>query len=200
MTKSTKKIVITVVVMIVVAAAVIFGYFQMTNQQSDEDNAATATTEIEKLLKKDMENNYPGTPREVMKLHGRITKCMYNDDLNQEQIEGLLEQARKLYDDELLAENPWDSHLEALMNDIADYRENKRIIMSYTAQKSSQIKIQEMDGQEYAITYLLYITQDKNTSFAESCEKFILRKDANNNWKIVGWELADPESVEIEAD
>lgn len=199
MTESTKKTVTTVIVMVVIAAAVIFGYFQMTQNQSGEDETA-AKTEVEKLLRKDMENNYPGTPREVLKLYGRITKCMYNDDLNRTQIEGLLEQARKLYDDELLAVNPWDAHLEALVNDIVDYKENDRIIMSYTAQKSSQVKSYEKDNQEYAVSYLLFITSDKDTSYAENYERFMLRKDSFGKWKIVGWELADPNAVEIEVE
>lgn len=198
MTKSTKKIVITVVVMAVIAVAVIFGYFQMTQSLSEEETSAK--TEVEKLLKKDMENNYPGTPREVLKLYGRITKCMYNDDLNQAQVEGLLEQARKLYDDELLAVNSWDTHLEALLNDIVDYKDNDRVIMSYTAQKSSQVKTYKKDGQEYAVSYMLFITSDKENSYAESYEKFMLRKDASGKWKIVGWELADPNLVEIEVE
>lgn len=195
---SNKKTGTTVIVMIVIAIAVIFGYYQMTKNPVGEEK--TAKTEAEKLLQKDMENNYPGTPREVLKLYGRITKCMYNDDLKQEEIEGLLEQARKLYDDELLAINEWDGHLESLVNDIVDYKENERIIMSHTVQKSSQIKTIKKDGQEYAVAYMLFITSDKTASYVESYEKFLMRKDDFGKWKIVGWELADPDTVEIETE
>ncbi len=198
MTKSTKKVTITVIVMIIIGAAVIFGYYQMTKNPTEEET--TAKTEVEKLLKKDMENNYPGTPREVLKFYGRITQCMYNDELNQEQIEGLLEQTRELYDEELLAENPWDTHLETLCNDIADYHENERTIMSYTVQKSSQVKFIEMDNQKYAVSYMLFITGDNTSPLIKTYEKFMLRKDVLGNWKIVGWELVDPGSVEIEED
>ncbi len=199
MKKSTKTTVITIIVMAVIAAAVIFGYFKMT-QNAGEEEETVAKTEIEKLLKKDMENNYPGTPKEVLKLYGRMTQCMYNDDLSQKQIEGLLQQIRKLYDDELLEANPWDSHLETLCNDIVDYRDNKRTIMSYTVQKSSQVEFVEMDNKEYAITYILFMTTDNTSPLIKNCEKFMLRKDASDNWKIVGWELVDPDSVEIGED
>lgn len=199
MAASNKKTVVTVVVMVVITIAVVFGYFQMLQNPFGEEETV-AKTEADKLLQKDMENNYPGTPREVLKLYGRITKCMYNDDLKQNQIEGLLEQARKLYDDELLANNPWDSHLNALINDIVDYKDNDRVIMSYTAQKSSQIKTIVKDGQEYAITYMLFITSDKTTPYVESYEKFLMRKDSSDKWKIIGWELADPTTVEIEVE
>lgn len=199
MTKSTKKIIITLVVMAVIAGAVFLGYYYTTGK-TEEGEQTTAKTEVEKILRKDLENDYPGTPREVMKLYGRITKCIYNSDLSTSQMEGLLEQARKLYDDELLALNPLDAHRDALLADIEEYRDSERTIMSYTAQKSSQAKTYKKDGQEYAVTYLLFITTDKNTPYAESCEKFLLRKDSKDNWKIVGWELADPDSVEIEED
>ena len=196
MTKSNKTTVITLVVMAVIAAAVFFGYYQMTSNPKEEE-VLVAKTEVDKLIQKDMENNYPGTPREVLKFHGRITQCIYNEDLKKNQLEELLEQARKLYDDELLELNPWDEHLAALMADIKDYKENERTIMSYTVQNSSQIKTHKVDGQEYAITYLLFILSDKTTPLTKSCEKFMLRRDAEGEWKIVGWELADPESVEF---
>ena len=199
MAASQKKTVITVIVMAVIAAAVIFGYYRMTQNMSGEEEAAV-DTEAGKLLQKDMENNYPGTPREVLKLYGRITKCMYNDELNQKQIEGLLEQARKLYDDELLANNTWDSQLEALVNDIADYKNNDRVVMSYTAQKSSQVKTYEKDGREYALTYMLFITSEKTIPYTESYQRFLMRKDTSGKWKIVGWDLVDPDTVEIEVE
>lgn len=196
MTKSNKTTVITLLVMLVIAAAVFFGYYQMTSNPKEEE-VTVAKTEVDKLLQKDMEGNYPGTPREVMKFHGRITQCIYNEDLKKSQLEGLLEQARKLYDDELLAQNPWDAHLESLMSDIKDYNENERTIMSYTVQNSSQIKTHKVDGQEYAIAYMLFILSDKTTPMIKSCEKFMLRTDDKGKWKIVGWELADPESAEF---
>ena len=196
MTKSNKTTIITLVVMAVIAVAIFFGYYQMTSKTPEEE-VTVAKTEADKLIQKDMENNYPGTPREVLKLHGRITQCIYNDELNMNQLEGLLEQARKLYDDELLALNPWDTHLNNLIADMEDYEKNDRTIMSYTVQNSSQIKTQKIDGEEYAIAYMLFITSDKSAAYTESCEKFMLKKDGTGDWKIIGWELADPKSVEI---
>ena len=195
MKKSTKTTAITIIVMAIITAVVIFFYFKTTQNVTDEETVAK--TEIEKLLKKDMENNYPGTPKEVLKLYGRMTQCLYNDELNQKQIEGLLEQIRKMYDDELLEVNPWDKHLKALCEDILDYRDNKRTIMSYSVQKSSQVKFVKMDNKEYAITYILFMTGDNTSPLIKNCEKFMLRKDSSDNWKIVGWELVDPDTVEI---
>lgn len=196
MTKSNKTTIIPLLVMAVIAVAVFFGYYQMTSKAPEEE-MSVAKTEVDKLLQKDMENNYPGTPREVLKFHGRITQCIYNEDLKKNQLEGLLEQARKLYDEELLAANPWDVHLDNLMTDIEDYDKNERTIMSYTVQNSSQIKTHKVDGEEYAIAYIMFITSDKNAAYTKSCEKFLLRKGTSGDWKIVGWELADPDMVEI---
>ena len=181
MKKSTGKVAVTVIIMLLITAGVLFGYFKMT-QKPAEEKETVAKTEIEKLLRKDMENNYPGTPREVLKLYGRITQCMYNDDLNQKQIEGILDQLRKLYDEELLEQNPQDVHLKRLYSDIEDYKQNKRKIMSYTVQKSSQIKAYELDGKEYAVGYMLFIIGDDTTSLIKTYEKFMLRKDKSGNW------------------
>lgn len=195
MKKSTKTTAITIIVMAIITAVVIFFYFKTTQNVAEEETVAK--TEIEKLLKKDMENNYPGTPKEVLKLYGRMTQCLYNDGLNQKQIEGLLEQIRKMYDDELLEANPWDEHVKTLCEDILDYRDNKRTIMSYSVQKSSQVEFVKMDNKEYAITYILFMTGDNTSPLMKNCEKFLLRKDSFDNWKIVGWELVDPDTVEI---
>ena len=64
-------------------------------------------------------------------------------------------------------------------------------------QNSSQIKTHKVDEQEYAITYMLFILSDKTNPMIKSCEKFMLRTDEEGKWKIVGWELADPESAEF---
>ena len=199
MKKSTGKVTATVFIMLLITVAILFGYFKMTQKPLEEEETV-AKTEIEKLLKKDMEHNYPGTSREVLKLYGRMTQCMYNDNLNEKQVEGLLDQLRKLYDEELLEQNPRDTHLENLYRDIEDYQKHKRKIMSYTVQKSSQIKAYESNGKEYAVGYMLFITGDDTTALIKTYEKFMLRKDTNGNWKVVGWDLVDPDSIEIEED
>ncbi|MBO4510790.1 MAG: hypothetical protein J5718_05545, partial [Lachnospiraceae bacterium] len=78
----------TIVFMVLFAAVVIGIYFAITR---NKDNSSTKeipaeTSEADTLIKKDLDWEYPATPREVLKLYCRITKCLYNDDLTDEQI------------------------------------------------------------------------------------------------------------------
>ena len=63
-------------------------------------------TEIQKLITKNLDTNYPATPREVVKYYNRILECFYDDTYTDDELESLADQARKLLDDELLENNP----------------------------------------------------------------------------------------------
>ena len=48
-----------------------------------------------------MENNYPKTVRDVIKLYTRYLKCLYNEKLSDEDIEALNKKMRELYCEKL---------------------------------------------------------------------------------------------------
>lgn len=197
MKKTHKTVILTILGMLIFGGLVLWGFFKMTAQKQ-EPKEKEPKTEVGKLLKRDIKGNYPGTPREVLKLYGRITKCLYSDEMNQEEQEQLTLQLRLLYDDELLENNPEKEHISNLSGDVKSYIENKQKITGYEAGLASDIEYKTIDSREYAILNLYFIIQQsgKQKQFTKSNEEFLLRKDKDNQWKIVHWKLIEEEEKE----
>lgn len=195
MSKSGKKVLTTAICMCVLAAIVITAFVIITKKQNEQKDEIGGGTEAEKLIAKDLENNYPGTPREVLKLYSRISKCLYSGELKDGQLEGLAEQIRLLFDDELLAQNPEGEYLEDLRADVEEYKELKKTIISYVIQKSSSVKESTVEGKKYATIIVTYMLREKS-DYVKSYEEFVLREDEDGHWKILGWKLLEPDEVE----
>lgn len=196
MEQSKKKILHTVIAMTILAAVVISGFYFLTKrQESRGGEGAAAKNEVDKIIAKDLENNYPGTPREVLKLYGRITKCLYGEKINDEQLKKLASQIRMLFDSELLESNPEDEYIQDLKAEIKEYNVQKKVIVSYIVQKNSSVKKSTVEGKEYAEIVTSYMLRDK-TGFSKTYEEFMLRQDDMGHWKILGWRLLEPEDVD----
>lgn len=197
MKKSTQRIIYTVLIMAVLAAVVIYAYFQMTSKKEEK----VPKTKIEKLVNRNLEGNYPATPREVVKTYGELTKYLYNSgqekNVTKEQFEALFDQVRILYDKELLEKNPREEHLKRLKSDVEDYKKKSKSIMSYTVQKSSQIEFGKIDGEEAAKVVLMFTTKQTGEQPAKTYERFLLRADKDERWKIVGWEQISGDGTDL---
>ena len=192
MKKSTVK---TIVVMIFISVVLVGGYYLISTKESTQETNSVKTTEIEKILEKDLSNEYPVTVREVIKLYSRISKCLYNEELTDGEINQLVNQLRMLLDDELLEKNPLDEHLMNLKVEINSYKEKERTINDYLIDQSSAVRYYKQDGDNYATIDVVY-TMNEKSGKSESKERFVLREDQNGNWKICGWKLE--ESVDID--
>lgn len=196
MEQPKKKVLHTVIGMTLLAVVVIGGFFLLTKRQENRGGEdAIANTEVEKLIAKDLDNNYPGTPREVLKLYSRIIKCLYGEKIDDEQLKKLASQIRLLFDAELLEANPESEYIEDLKAEIKEYNEQKKVIVSYIVQKNSSVKKSTVEGKEYAQIVTSYMLREKE-NFSKSYEEFILRQDENGHWKILGWRLMDPSEAD----
>lgn len=196
MNKSKKSTVKTICFMIIFAVIVIGIYlFISTRTTPLFSKSDSSTTELEKLMSKDIPGSYPSSPREVVKLYWRITKETYNQELDDEQIQKLSEQLFCLYDDELIANQTMEEYLLDLKVDISSYRENKRNIMQYVIENSDQVVYWEKDGKNYASLVASFTTREGNT-FSKTFEEFVLRKDSAGKWKILGWKLSDKTEID----
>ena len=71
--KKKKRGLITFLILVVlVVLGVLAVYYQYMKKLQLQDTVHTPTTETEKLVAKDMDAGYPETPKEVIKLFGRI--------------------------------------------------------------------------------------------------------------------------------
>jgi Na+-transporting NADH:ubiquinone oxidoreductase subunit NqrC len=193
MKKGTQKIIYAVIIMALIAASVIYAFFRMTSEKEED----VPKTKVAKLISKNLEGNYPATPREVVKTYGELTKYLYNgseeEKMTDEQFEALFDQVRILYSAELLEKNPRETQLAELKKDVADYKKSSKTIMSYSVQESSQITYGELNGKESATVKMTFTTKASGEQPAKTYEEFLLQEDEEGHWKILGWQQVGSE-------
>ena len=180
----TKINVRTLTVTFLLAALLLF-YFNHLSNKSAERREKAHKTEIQNLIKYDMVNEYPKTPREVVKLHCRFQKEFYNQDMSDKELSDMNQQVRKLYSEELLEVNPEGNSLVALKNNIEKMEDEGYNYKSYELPQPSQVKTYTSDGKEMAVmTVTLTITIDDKMGYKDI--EYVLVKE-NGRWKILGW-------------
>lgn len=182
------------VILIILACLIIGYYFYLSNRSTNNEETEQAEVEVmtmsQKALARNLESNYPPSPREVVKYFSEITQCFYNEDNDEETLEALGVQMRKIYDDELVANQTEEEYLNLLQQDIDEYKANNRTIASYSPSSSVDVETFSQDGYEWARLYCVYnIKQDSILYPTTIC--FILRKDENSHYKIYGWKKVD---------
>lgn len=190
MNKKTQKILFAFVGMLFAAALVLVFYYLLTEGKINfSKQPKSSSKETEKLLAKDMENAYPETPTEVVKLYWRYNKCIYNNKMSDKEFDGLLDQLRQLYDEEFLAleENSKENMADGLKKDQASYLKDEKKISSYMVQKNSTVQYGKVDGKECATVISAALTKQKSDR-KQTYEKFLCRKDDAGKWRIMGWE------------
>ncbi|MBQ9765798.1 MAG: hypothetical protein IJW18_06345 [Lachnospiraceae bacterium] len=196
-----KKLTIAIIIVLVAVVGLGF-YWKFSQKGSEPTEIETEITELTKVLAQDLENKYPETPKAVVKLYARITKCFYEQPLTDEELNKLVDMSFALFDEELLALTPREEYVPKLKAVIKEYSDAKRVITSYEIQDSKSIDKYTYEGRECAKVGLIYnfkeiTTQEKSggcgKSEEEVCayysryEEFILRKDDNGDWKILVW-------------
>lgn len=182
----------TSIIIIVVSVAVIIGaFFWLTNYFSkDDEPTEVEISAVQNILLRNMDNNYPPTPKEVLKYYSDITQCFYAGGYTDEELNQLADRALELYDDELVANQDYDTYLEDLKGEIASYKEKDWSISSYSTSSSMDVEEFEKDGYEWAQLYAFYNVR-QSTTIVGVTEQFLMRKDEDGRWKIYGWQQVD---------
>jgi len=185
-----KTLIKNIAVVVVLAALILLFYYHISNKDGKTDQLPAEQTEVEKILAEDLEKEYPLTPKEVVKLYSSIIRCFYNETYTDEELKTLGNKARGLFDEEFLHVNPEKTYFENLNADIAEYKAAERTIFNTIIDDSSAVQYYTEADREYAVLKASYTLSDKN-GYQKANHEFILRKDAESRWKILGWKLAD---------
>lgn len=191
---STKGFTAIVLLLVIMGLAY---YVHLSNRNRNQKEERTET-EAEQLLQYDFESHYPKTVRETVKLHCRYMKCAYNEGFSDEELIVANQNIRKLFDEELLKYNTEQSQLTGLKDEIALYKENKQKYVSYSLSESSQIQYNEEAGQEYAKMKVGIVVKVGSSNLSGD-EEYILRKDSQGYWKILGWQVIKTDTTEGES-
>lgn len=190
--KKKQKMMWTVIAMVVVVVTVGLVFWQvMENRRANlGDGTSGKTDEVNVILHKDFQADYPGSPREVVKMYSRISSCLYsNPGMSDKDFDAIVLKMRELFDDELLNSNPFDTQLKALKAEVEEYEDAKKSISSYTVDNNSLVKKSKVKGKNYASLSASYLVSSKKSGYSKTYEKFLLREDLDGRWKILGWEL-----------
>lgn len=190
MRKRNSVIAAIVCVLVVIG---LFGYITWSRGHNTADE--TELTEVQKLAAMDIEKNYPATPREVVKMYNRIISCFYNSDCTEDEVTALGDQARLLFDEELLENNPRDQYFEDLKLEIEDYKSQGKTINSASVCSSNEVEFKTIDSRECAyVTVNYFISNGKAKSYERTYQTYVLRKDTDGKWKILVFYLTEGDS------
>lgn len=188
--KYVKKILIFLLL-----GVMIVGYYVYVNHRNSGDSTDKITSDsaVYKLITRDLNGEYyPEFPRNVVDFYAQITKAYYFYDLSEAEIEGLANQSKKLFDEELLQSNPDTEYFSNLKIDIKKFRNKKIKITDYQVQKSSEVKQFKFKDNDYAVVKVMYyISAQEGTIRDYIYQDYTLRKDAAGKWKILFWEPGD---------
>ena len=176
---------------LVLIALVVGYYFYLSNRKPKEaaEDTETTVSAVQKLLLKNIDDDYPPTPREVLKLYSDITVCFYSEDYTDEELTQLALQIEKLYDEELIANNTPDQYQKNLRWDIKTMKDKNLRVTSYSVASATDVDYFHAGGRSWARLSCTYtIRSGKEAGLAR--EIFLLRKDDKGHWKIFGWEAA----------
>lgn len=185
-------IILTVLALLIVGAFVL-----VANRGSKKDETPVMMTAVEEVLNRNLDMNYPATPKEVVKMYSEITRCFYAEEYTEEQLLEMAEQSRKLFDDELRANQTDDQYVMNLNSVIHNYKEQKRIISSFSVASASDVEYYDFKGDKWARLMAVYTIKTDHV-FDTSKEEYLLRKDADGHWKIFGWRVMEEDNAENE--
>ena len=201
MSKSKSNGIAGTIIAVILMGSIIIGFYLMITRDKKDGKleANVEVSEASTLLSRDLSKDYPQTPREVVKLYCRITKCLYNEDLSDSQIEDMVDLLRGLYSDELLAQNPRDDMVGLVRGEIKHYQSNGRVINSYSIDASGDIEYNRSLKPAQAVVDI-YFTIKEGAEFNRAYEEIMLIEAETNKWKIVGWRESKDTSLKPEED
>lgn len=191
-----KKLKYLMTLALILVLGLLIYYYVVNKEDTNSDSSENATVSpVEKNIAKDLDNNYPKSAREVVSYFTSIQECYYNEDLSEEKLVKLAYQAMKLFDDELVEANPFETYYDDLTKEIKEYKAQGKTISKIILDKTSDIEYSETDGVKYAkMNCIYYLKTSKETD--KVIETYALRCDDAGNWKILGWQLYEPSEYE----
>ena len=186
-----KKKIRMLIIFLIMAALVVGYYIYLSNRDTDSEKNKKAdanTQELEQLLSKKIDANYPDTPREVVNLYCRIMKAYYRTKLTDSQIEKLGSQAWLLFGEDLKSANySLESFQTELKKDIKEWNDKGRYVSDYKVESNSDIDYVTYGGgiQAAIVTVVIYVRN--GSDLIPVSHDFMLGKDSGGKWKILSW-------------
>lgn len=185
-----------IIVVLLLACAGVGYYYYLSNQKTDTTEPATKVSELDELLNKNIETNYPSTPRELMKLYNRYLLCLYNEDTTDQEFQKMAEQMRTLYDEELQKNNPEEAYISALKQEVESYKNDSKVIIQANVCDSDEVEYENIKGADGAVATSSYFVKEGSSTFTRTYQQFLMRKDDDGKWRILGFQKTEGDTTE----
>ena len=195
--KKTNTSVTKITVFFIFLLVLVVGYYAYLSGTHRTEQQEAVMSEIDTALSRNLENNYPSTPKEVVKYYNDLMKCFYNEDCTEEELQELGKKSLQLFDEELRENNEEESYLIRLQGEVQNYKNNKRKITSVSLASSTNVDYYTADGYSFVRISCGY-TMTENGKKSTTVMVYLLRRDDNRRWKIYGWETADQLNSKLE--
>lgn len=193
MQKNKNSRTILSIAIIAVTVLAVFIYLSFRSDKAGQAQAQTQKiTPVQEVLLRNLESDYPPSPKEVVKYYSEISRCFYGEDYSEDEFHSLAEKSRELFDPDLVANQTDEQYLVALKADVDSYKAANKVISSYSVSSSTDVDYYDYLGDKWAQLYCVY-SMRVSTSMTPVKEKYLLRKDPNGHWKIYGWILVEDE-------
>lgn len=179
-----KKKIGIVVAAVALIALVCWGFWFVTKKANSNRAENTKLTEVQNIITRNLEKDYPPTPRQVVLFYNRIITAYYGENYTPDQYDAMIDQQLALFDDKLRANNPKEEFKATLDKDIAQYRSNNRVIANSEVCDSKDVQYKQDGEEEVAFVTASYFVKEGKNTFTRTHMEFALIKDANGNWRI----------------
>lgn len=192
MSVKKKNIIWKMAIGIVLVLLIVGYYFYLSNRKpaNGKEEEIDGITAVQQALLQDFDNNYPPSPREVLKAYGDIIVCFYSEEYTDEELTELALQIQNLYDQDLIDNDTPDQYQQNLRWDIKEMKEKNLRVTSYSVASATDVDYFEQDGDSWArLNCNFTVRSGKQAELSK--EVFLLRKDEAGHWKIYGWKELD---------
>ncbi len=183
------------IVLILFALVIVGAFVLLSKREIKRDESDVKRTAVQEVCSRNLEKNYPATPKEVVRFYSEITRCFYGEEYTEEELVKMAQQSRLLFDDALRANQTDEQYLMNLKTVIENYKEEKRSISSFSVSSASNVEYNDFRGDKWASLMAIYSIKTDRT-FGSTKEDYLLRKDAEGRWKIFGWRVVEEEENE----
>ncbi|MCR4891065.1 MAG: hypothetical protein K5989_02595 [Lachnospiraceae bacterium] len=177
-----------VLIMAMALMAFLVVFFLLINRSRSREESQNFSP-AQEVLQRDLDIRYPPSPKEVVIYYSELSQCMYDSTTTEEDVEALARQSRRLFDDELYARQTDEEYIRSLKLEVAAFAEKQRKIASFTTSSAGDVVYDNTDKGELATLYCVYTMREGALTYTDT-EQFILRRDADRHWKILGWQKA----------
>ena len=91
---------------------------------------------------------------------------------------------------DLLQMNPKEVYVTKVKDEVADYKNHDRKIVSIEVSDTANVEYVTSGGEDYAYVQVFYFVKE-GSNFQNTYQKYCLRKDSSGKWKILAVELTD---------